>query len=91
MKFTHVKSADAFVETKLHISHLYDYVSAYVRTQEEIEILVDSLVFAINEAKGTKQTQIVDRDGEFCFHVTPAGYIILMIPWKIYEIVGGVK
>jgi hypothetical protein len=87
MKFTYVKPAPAFIETKLHISHLYNYVSAYVGSKEEIEDLVDMISFAIDEAKEKGQTQIVDKDGEFCFHVTPMGYVILMIPWKIYEII----
>jgi len=82
--FTHVKQA--MVQKKLHISHLYEYVSAYYKTEDEVNCLVSMLTFALKEAKEKHETQIVDRDGEFCFHVTPAGYIMLMIPWKIYKV-----
>jgi hypothetical protein len=83
--FTHVKREEH--QEKLHISHLYDYVSAYVHSSEELEDLIQMIVSALKEAKETKQVQIVDKDGECCFHVTPNEYIILMLPWKRYKII----
>ena len=84
--FTHV-SRDEIDSGKTHISHLYEYVSAYVNSKEEWEDLVEMIEEALTKADKTGETQIVDKDGEFCFHVTPAGYLILMIPWKHYKIV----
>jgi len=84
MSITHLIHAKLDCGNRIHISHLYHYVSAYCISPEETQTLCDMLEVAINEAKTTKQIQIVDRDGEFCFHVTPAGYIILMIPWKTF-------
>ena len=71
---------------KIHISHLYHPVSAYHTTPDSVAELEKQLQEALVKAKATTETQIVDHDGEMCFHVTPAGYIILMIPWKRYKI-----
>ncbi len=84
MSFTHVKREETLHAGRIHISHLYEYVSAYVMSKEEVDFLVNMLETALVQAKSSGQTQIVDRDGEFCFHVTPAGYITLMIPWKTF-------
>ncbi len=82
---THVKREEG--EEKLHISHLYNYVSAYEYSMEELEDLTQMIINALKEAKETKQVQIVDKNGECCFHITPAGYIILMRPWKRYKMI----
>lgn len=87
MSFTHVKTPDHAVYKSMHISHLYRYISAYELSEEEWQNLVQMLEAAVKKAKETRETQLVDKSGEFTFHVTPAGYLILMIPWKIFEIV----
>lgn len=73
-------------ESSIHLSHLYDYVSAWQISKEEVKDLAMMLEAALEEARETTQTQIVDKDGECCFHVTPGGYIILMLPWKKYKV-----
>lgn len=82
---THLTRSE-ICEEKIHISHLYQYVSAYVNSEEEWKDLANMLEEALKVAKATVEVQIVDKDGECCFHVTPAGYIILMLPWKTYRI-----
>ncbi len=85
--FTHVKTADLAISKKLHISHLYRYVSAYELHPEQVEDLVSMIECALTEARKTGNVQIVDKDGEFCFHVSPGGYLTIMMPWKTFEIV----
>jgi hypothetical protein len=85
--FTLVKTADLAITKKLHISHLYKYVSAYELHPEQVEDLVSMIEYALIEARKTGEVQIVDKDGEFCFHVSPGGYLTIMIPWKMFEII----
>jgi hypothetical protein len=80
---THLKEEGT---KSLHISHLFRYVSAYKYSDEMLKNLVDDLEFALKTAKETTSVQIVDQDGECCFHVTPAGYIILMLPWRRFQV-----
>lgn len=82
--FTHLKRDE--LEVRLHISHLFHYVSAYEYNEENLDWLVSSLESALEKSKSTMKSELVDLDGEFCFRVTPAGYITLMIPWKTYVI-----
>lgn len=85
MPFTHLQQTEVGgYPGRLHLSHLYKYVSAFVMDSEEVKFLSTLLEEALVEAKKTTKVQVVDRAGEFCFHVTPAGYIILMIPWKTF-------
>lgn len=84
MTITHLTREET--EDKLHISYLMKYVSAYEPTREQVEELSESLEEALKEAKRDIKTVIVDQDGECCFHVTPSGYIILMLPWKKYKV-----
>ena len=84
MPFTHVLQTEVGGLNKLHLSHLYEFVSAYCISKEEVELLASMLEDAMDEAQLTRKVQVVDRDGRFCFHVTPARYIILMIPWKTF-------
>lgn len=85
--FTHVSREEG--EEKLHISYLHKYVSAYFETNEEVDELRELIEEALVKAKETSETQIVDQDGEMCFHVHPAGNLTLMIPWKHYKIIRG--
>lgn len=87
MNFTHVKTADLDIVTSLHVSHLHKYVSAYVTTTEMVDQLIKDIDFAMKEAKSTGKVQIVDQNGECCFHISPNGYITLMLPWRCYQIV----
>jgi len=73
-------------ENKIHISHLHRYISAYVTSPETVHDLVSDITFALNAAKNSGEVQIVDQDGECCFHVSPFGYITLMLPWKQYVV-----
>jgi len=83
--FTHVSRDEG--EEKLHISYLYHYVSAHHRNIGDVEFLIGQIEKALVKAKETKQVQMVDRDGEMCFHVYPSGKLTLMIPWKSYKII----
>lgn len=83
--FTHVSRDEG--EEKLHISHLYEYVSAYCIGTGDLDLLVELIEEALVKAKETMQAQIVDRDGEMCLHVYPSGNLTLMIPWKCYKII----
>lgn len=74
-------------EEKLHISHLHHYVSAYETNAGAVTVLVTSIEEAIEKAKRTKEIQVVDQEGECCFHVYPSGNITLMLPWKKYKII----
>ncbi len=74
-------------EKKLHISHLHKYVSAYFDTKEGVESLVEDIEEALERAMVTGQAQIVDQDGEMCFHVYSTGMLTLMVPWKRYRII----
>ena len=74
------------LQSKLHLSHLFQYVSAYEYSSEYLKLLSDQIETALEEAKRTTTTQIVNQDGECCFHVTPMGYIILMLPWRTYKV-----
>lgn len=80
----HLKVTDG--PDMLHISHLYHYVSAYHLTKEMVTQLEDLLLHAVKKARELSDTQIVDMDGEMCFHVHPSGNIVLMLPWKSYQI-----
>lgn len=84
MKVTHLTREEG--EKNLHISHLMKYISAYEICEETINDLSEQIEKALIKAKETVETQIVDQDGEGCLHITPAGYIILMMPWKIYKV-----
>lgn len=74
-------------DTRIHLSHLYEYVSAYDLHPDGVKELEERLRDALVKAAATTEVQIVHMDGEMCFHVTPSGYIILMIPWKKYTVV----
>lgn len=52
-----------------------------------MQSLVEEIEQALVVARETHRSQIVDQDGECCFHVTPSGVIILMLPWKRFEII----
>ena len=73
-------------EGKIHLSHFHQYVSAWEPSEERQKDLSDALERALVKAKKKTRTQIVDLDGECCFHVTPMGYIILMLPWRMYRV-----
>lgn len=83
--FTHVKRIEN--EKKLHISHLYHYVSAYEYSEEDLDYLVSQLEDALVEAKTKRREVIVDRDGEMFFVVYPSGNMSLCLRWKEYEII----
>ncbi len=83
--FTHVSRNEG--EKKLHISHIYKYVSAYCESEEEVRLLVEQIEEALMSVKDTHQAQIVDCDGEMCLHVYPTGTLTLMVPWKRYRII----
>lgn len=70
----------------LHLSHLYEYVSAYAISKDEVIRLAEEINKALVIAEKLTKTQIVHLDGEHCFHITPTGYIVLMIPWKTYKV-----
>jgi len=76
-------------EEHLHLSHLYQYVSAYTNSKEMVEELGSRIKVALLNAKEKIETQIVDLDGECCFHVHPSGGIVLMLPWKKYKVASG--
>jgi hypothetical protein len=73
-------------EKLLHLSHIFKYISAYHFSTEQFALLVADIEKALQIAKETTSTQIVDQDGEFCLHITPMGYITIMIPWKTYRV-----
>lgn len=83
--FTHVKRTED--EKRLHISHLYHYVSAYERCRQEIDLLVEMLEGALVEAKEKRIAVEVNRDGEMFFMVYPSGQISLCLRWKDYEVI----
>jgi len=85
--FTHVERNEIGYRNTIHISHLHRYISAYETCKYTIDELINSIENALVEAEKTKKTVIVDQDGEFCFHVSPVGYITLMIPWKMFTVV----
>ena len=82
--FTHIKQTGP---EKLHISRLYQYISAYEMDSEEVEYLVELIEKGLHKAHRDTETVIVDRNGEMCFHCHPSGTITLMIPWKEFEII----
>lgn len=84
-RVTHLERSE-IEGSSIHLSHLFSYVSAYVYSREMCEELADMIEFALEEAKSTGQLQVVDQDGECCFHVSPTGYIKLMLPWKTYKV-----
>ena len=86
---THVKQDEIGHGSPIHISHLFDYVSAYERNADTVADLAAAVDDALTVAKSTGRTQIVDQDGEMCFHITPDGYLILMVPWRHYTAVQG--
>lgn len=73
--------------TKLHISHLMQYVSAYHRSPNAIAELEDDLINAVRRADSKTEAQIVSQDGEMFFIVYPSGTISLCLQWKDFEIV----
>ena len=81
---THLKAIKD--ESRLHISHIHHYVSAYHTTEETVKQLAESIEWAISKAKETLEPQIVDQDGEMCLIIHPSGSIKVMIPWKSYEV-----
>lgn len=83
--FTHVRRCED--EKKLHISHLYHYVSAYQYTKEDCDDLVEQLEQALRKAKAKTEVVLVDKDGEMFFAVYPSGNISLCLRWKEYEVI----
>ena len=83
--FTHVSREEG--EALLHISHLHHYVSAYHTSKEDVDLLVSMIEEALVEAEASRESVIVNRDGEMCFHAHPNGSLTLMVPWKHYRIV----
>jgi len=83
--FTHVSRIEG--DEKIHISQLYEYVSPYSHSEEEVNMLRKLIEEALLKAKETTETQIVDREGEMCFHVYSSGQLTLMVPWKWYKII----
>ena len=86
MSFTYVKRAEICHGNATHISHLFQYVSAYELTKETLSDLINDIEQALIKARTTVETQIVHQDGECCLHITPTGYIILMLPWKVFTL-----
>lgn len=80
---THVKRDECEL---LHISHLFYYVSAWENTEEMMEQFMQDVNGAVRQARETGKTQVVNLDGEFDLHVTAAGWVILMLPWKRYRV-----
>lgn len=85
--FTHVTRDEMEGQNRLHISRLHHYVSAYETNKEMVNDLVEDIEAALEKAKETHESIIVDQDGVMCFHVYPSGTIALMLPWKRFKIV----
>lgn len=73
-------------ENRLHLSHLFQYVSAYENCPERMQDLRDAITEGLKQAKLTTTPQIVDQDGEMFFVCNPAGTVSLCLRWKNYEI-----
>lgn len=73
-------------ENRLHLSHLFQYVSAYENCPERLQDLRDAITDGLKQAKLMTTPQIVDQDGEMFFVCHPAGTISLCLRWKNYEI-----
>lgn len=76
-------------KSPIHISHLMEYVSAYVPSSALQEQLVDDLRDAILRAKKTRESVRVDQDGEMFFLVSPAGEFDLCLRWQRFKFVDG--
>ena len=74
-------------ERKLHISHLFDFVSAYARTDELQKQLQQDIRDALAKAKETRQSQYVNMDGEMFFQVHPFGSISLCLEWQKFDLI----
>ena len=73
--------------TPTHISHFYEYVSAYMKCPEEVDFLCTLIREGIKKAEETGESQIVDRDNmEHIFVCHPAGSISLYRLINTYEI-----
>lgn len=87
-EITHVRLTDS--NQRVHISHLWRYISAYEYTRGRlVVVLLPRLEEALVEAKESLKTQIVHDDGECCLHIYPNGSVALMLPWKRYDLLRG--
>lgn len=84
MTITHlIKDSSAPV---MHISHLLQYISAYVPHAEDIKELGESIEAALTKAIETVECQYINMDGECELRISPTGYITLMLPWRVYRV-----
>lgn len=81
--FTHVERSEG--EIHLHFSHLHHYVSAYEAVELRVTELKEDLVSALARAKKTRNSQVVDQDGEMFFLAHPNGEFSLCLRWKTYK------
>jgi hypothetical protein len=72
---------------RIHLSHFHSYVSAYFTTKETVGELEQAILLAQEQAKESKDAQIVEQDClEHLFIVFPSGSICLYRLVGDYEI-----
>lgn len=72
----------------MHLSHLHDYVSAYVRstiTLADLELRVAEAFLRLRTVG--VGSELVDLDGEMSLQCCAGGQIILLLPWKRFDAV----
>lgn len=70
----------------MHISHLLQYISAYVPHKDDTKELGEMIELALCMAKDTSECQYVNMDGECELRCSPTGYVTLMLPWRTYRV-----
>jgi len=70
----------------MHISHLLQYISAYVAHKDDTKELGEMIEAALTKAVELTECQYVSMDGECELRISPAGYITLMLPWRRYRV-----
>lgn len=83
--FQHARLLGASAAETVAITQLYDYVSAYGRSEETLAELRLHVVEAFLRARDKTESQYVSLDGEMEIRVSPSGAVALMLPWKRFE------
>ena len=82
-----LKTSDLDVHSRLNLSHLRQYVSAYERSGKMVSQLAEDILAGLKTANETGNPQIVDQDGfDFFFVCHPAGSLDLCMRWKSFTV-----
>ena len=82
--FTHLHREEH--ENCMHFSHLFQYVSAYEATKDQVEDLRLAIIEGLSKARKETTPVIVDQDGEMFIICNPSGSLSLCLRWKNYDL-----